>query len=169
MCVGKYTKRIQEIQEKNKIYRALVILGRSSKTLDTESDIIVDETYAPALFEDVKKVVSSFIGKQKQLPPIFSAKKINGRRAYDLAREGVEFKMKEVETEIHSIEINEYDKKEAVLMTVNCGKGTYIRALAREIGEKLSTTGYLQALQRVSIGEYSIENAFPLSFFQEKE
>ena len=166
ICVGKYTKRIAEIQEKRKTYRGTVILGKSSTTLDTESEVFTDKNYTSPLLPEVEHAVSSFLGKQKQIPPVFSAKKIDGQRAYKLAREGVSVTMKEIETEIHHIEINQYDKKEQLDITLTCRKGTYVRSLARDIGEKLSTIGYLKALRRVSVGEYHENEAIPLSFFE---
>ena len=114
----------------------------------------------------IEKAVKSFIGKQDQIPPIFSAKRINGKRAYLSAREGKKIEMKPSEIEIYEIDILEVKLPHELKLRISCSKGTYIRALARDIGEALNSGAYLSLLRRSKIGDFSVENAITVEEFE---
>lgn len=157
---GQMTKKSNEFLKLDKIYDATLKLGYTSTTGDPEgelekiSDIIPDNS-------QIKNVINSFIGKIEQTPPKFSAIKIDGERAYKLARKGADFEMPSREIEIYSIEILNYHYPE-LKIRVHCSSGTYIRTLAEDIGKKLRTGAYLTDLRRLQIGDFSITNATSL-------
>lgn len=158
VCFGKATKTISSIQSQPKKYRALVKIGCITDSFDREFEekqITPTGGLSPGQIEDA---AMSFVGKIKQKAPMFSAKKVNGERLYKKARRNETIEVKESDVEIYSISIirNENPYLE---MDVECSKGTYIRSLARDIGEKLGVGGYLYALRRTKIGENSIEEA----------
>ena len=158
VCCGKFTKKIPEIQDAPKEYWTEVKIGVQTESYDTEKPEILHQDYSEITQEHINEVLESFIGEIDQKPPIFSAIKIDGERAYNLARAGEEVDMKSRKTTIHylkDIEIN----LPFVSFTVGCSKGTYIRSLAHDIGQKLGVGAYLTQLRRTKIGEYSVENA----------
>ena len=163
LLTGKGTKRSNEFLKLDKEYEATVRLGAKSTTGDPEGEISVFDVLEPD-FEEVKKVVQSFQGKIKQRVPNFSAVKINGQRAYKLAREGKEVEMPVREVEIFQIEILDYKWPE---LKIRChvSSGTYIRTLGEDIGEKLGVSGYLTALRRTKVGKYKVSDAVPLEEF----
>ena len=163
LLTGKGTKRSNEFLKLDKEYEAIVRLGAKSTTGDPEGEISVFDVLEPD-FEEVKKVVQSFQGKIKQRVPNFSAVKINGQRAYKLAREGKEVEMPVREVEIFQIEILDYKWPE---LKIRChvSSGTYIRTLGEDIGEKLGVSGYLIALRRTKVGKYKVSDAVPLEEF----
>lgn len=167
MCTGKKTKDIQQIQDAEKTYTGTIFLGATTECFDTEKE--VNETFDITTIseDDIIKTANTFIGEQQQFPPIYSAVKIDGERAYDLARAG-----KAVETKSKSITIKKFDitKIELPLIDfhVECTKGTYIRSLANDFGKRLNNGAYLYALRRTKIGNYSVENAFTIEQFLEK-
>ena len=158
---GKYTKKSNEFLKLDKIYEATMKLGCISSTGDPEGEITEmaflehSETLSQ---EKLSKVLDSFIGTITQTPPRYSAIKINGQRAYKLAREGKDFKIPSREVEIYSIEILKYAYPE-LKIRVHCSSGTYIRTLAEDIGKSLGTGAYLTALRRTNVGDYSVANA----------
>jgi tRNA pseudouridine55 synthase len=162
LCVGKnYTKRVPELIKQDKTYDVELKLGESSTTGDKEGDISSVSSKEP-LQEEVEEVVNSFLGEIDQTPPVFSAIKINGKRAYDLARSGKNVEMKPRKVNIHSISNIVY-KYPFVKFETRVGSGTYIRSLATDIGEKLGTGAYMSNLRRTSIGEVSIDQALTKS------
>ena len=163
LLVGKGTKRSNEFLKLDKWYEATIRLGAKSTTGDPEGEISVFDVFEPD-FEVVKKVVQSFQGKIKQRVPNFSAVKINGQRAYKLAREGKEVEMPVREVEIFQIEILDYKWPE---LRIRChvSSGTYIRTLGEDIGEKLGVSGYLTALRRTEVGKYKVSDAVKLDEF----
>lgn len=163
LLTGKGTKRSNEFLKLDKWYEATIRLGAKSTTGDPEGEISVFDVFEPD-FEEVKKVVQSFQGKIKQRVPNFSAVKINGQRAYKLAREGKEVEMPVREVEIFQIEILDYKWPE---LKIRChvSSGTYIRTLGEDIGEKLGVGGYLTQLRRTKVGEYSVRDAISLDEF----
>lgn len=166
LLVGKGTKRSNEFLKLDKWYEATIRLGAKSTTGDPEGEISVFDVFEPD-FEVVKKVVQSFQGKIKQRVPNFSAVKINGQRAYKLAREGKEVEMPVREVEIFQIEILDYKWPE---LKIRChvSSGTYIRTLGEDIGEKLGVSGYLTALRRTEVGRYKVSDAVKLDDFMAK-
>lgn len=154
------TKRLDEFKNLPKTYIATIHLGAVSDTQDVTGTIQKQEannTKQPNL-ETVKKIIANFIGKQKQIPPMFSAKKIGGQRLYKLARQGKEIEREPSEIEIYQITLLGYDYP-ILKIEVECSAGTYIRTLAADIGEKLGTGAYCEELTRTKIGEYTLDKA----------
>ncbi len=151
------TKRIDEFKNLRKTYLATIHLGSTSNTDDKTGEITKTSEQIPDL-KNVEEVVQSFLGKQKQIPPMFSAKKIDGVRLYKLARKGEEVKREPSEIEIFSIKLLEYTYP-FVKIEVTCSPGTYIRTLARDLGEQLKTGAYCEELCRTAIGEYKLDSA----------
>ena len=158
VCTGKFTKRIPEIQDAPKEYWTEIKIGVQTESYDTEKPEILQTDYSHITEELIHETLAKFIGEIDQKPPVFSALKVDGKRAYDLARAGTEVEMKSRKTTIHylnGIEIN----LPFVSFTVGCSKGTYIRSLAHDIGQKLKVGAYLTQLRRTKIGDYSVERA----------
>ena len=156
LLVGKGTKKAGEFLKLDKAYTATIRLGATSTTGDIEGEITERECTAPDL-ETVQKAVASFTGEIEQKVPNFSAVKINGQRAYKLARAGKKVEMPMRKVTIYKIEIIEYKWPE-LKIACEVSSGTYIRALGEDIGEKLGTGGYLTALRRTKIGKYTVED-----------
>lgn len=175
LLTGKMTKKSNEFLKLDKVYEATLKLGYTSTTGDPEgeitkvpfsehSEVFPTEKPSDSPEKDVSvisKILESFIGTIKQTPPKFSAIKINGQRAYKLARKGQDFEIPSREVEIHSIEIISYNYPE-LKIRAHVSSGTYIRTLAEDIGKKLGTGAYLTALRRTRIGKYDIKNAVML-------
>ena len=164
---GKDTKRLNGITHSDKSYTAVLSLGTGTDTLDTEGNV-TDQKQIPALtVEKIESVLHSFLGKTMQMPPMFSAKKINGTRLYKLARKNIEIDRKPVEIHVRDIQFLDYcDHK--IIFTVICSKGTYIRVLSKDIAEKLDTVGHLTALIRTRVGGYSIDESQTIEHFKAK-
>lgn len=158
VCTGKFTKKIQEIQDAPKEYLTEIKIGVQTESLDTEKPEILQQDYSHISEEFILETLQKFVGEIDQKPPVFSAIKIDGNRAYDLARKGQEVEMKSRKTTIHYLNNIEIDLP-FVRFTVGCSKGTYIRSLAHDIGQELDVGAYLTNLRRTKIGDYSIENA----------
>ena len=160
VCTGKFTKNIPEIQDAPKEYWAEIKLGFQTDSYDTEKPEINPKDISHLTNEDVQTALEKFLGEIDQKPPIFSALKVDGKRAYDLARAGEEVEIKTRKTTIHYIDRVEINLP-FVSFYVGCSKGTYIRSLAHDIGNELSVGAYLTQLRRTKIGDYSVENANP--------
>lgn len=158
VCCGKFTKKIPEIQDAPKEYRTEIKIGAQTESYDTEKPEILHQDISHITEEQVKATLEKFIGEIDQTPPVFSAIKIDGKRAYDLARAGAEVEMKSRKTTILYINDVTVDFP-LVSFIVGCSKGTYIRSLAHDIGQELGVGAYLTQLRRTKIGEYTIENA----------
>lgn len=158
VCTGKFTKKIPEIQDAPKEYWAEIKIGVQTESYDTEKPEILQTDFSQVTESQIHQTLEKFIGEIDQKPPVFSAIKIDGNRAYDLARKGEEVEMKFRKTTIHyinNIEIN----FPFVSFIVGCSKGTYIRSLAHDIGQELEVGAYLTQLRRTKIGDYSVDNA----------
>ncbi|MBV2164996.1 MAG: tRNA pseudouridine(55) synthase TruB [Kaistella sp.] len=158
VCTGKFTKKIQEIQDAPKEYITEIKIGVQTESYDTEKPEILHQDYSHITEDFIHETLSKFVGEIDQKPPVFSAIKIDGNRAYDLARKGEVVEMKSRKTTIHYLKDIEIDLP-SVRFTVGCSKGTYIRSLAHDIGQELAVGAYLTNLRRTKIGDYSIENA----------
>lgn len=158
VCTGKATKQISEIQNAPKEYRAEIKIGVQTESYDTEKPEILPQDISGITQEQIEKTLQSFVGEIDQTPPVFSAVKVDGERAYNLARAGEEVKMKSRKTTIFFIDEVEVDLP-WVRFTVGCSKGTYIRSLAHDIGQALGVGAYLTNLRRTKIGDYHIEEA----------
>lgn len=160
---GKNTKRAGEFSGLDKEYEATIYLGARSSTGDPEGEIEQVSDRQPSLSE-IKKVISEFVGKVTQTPPVFSAIKINGRRAYQLARQGREIDMPSRQVTIYDINIESYIYPYLIIKT-KVSSGTYIRSLAQDIGEALGVGAYTTQLRRLSVGKYSVSEAKSLENF----
>lgn len=168
LCTGKATKRIEELQNHTKEYVATLKLGATTPSFDMEHPI--DATYPTAhiTMETIEQVLKDFIGEIKQIPPAYSACKVDGKRAYKMMRKGEEVNLKEKTLRIDEIEVISFDKDQMRLtLRVVCSKGTYIRALARDIGVALNSGAYLVELCRTRVGNTKIENCITLDGFQD--
>lgn len=154
------TKRLDEFKNMEKEYVAEIKLGATSDTGDSTGVITIHDSHSMTQLSEtkIKDCLQNFIGKQLQTPPMFSAKKVNGQKLYDLARKGIEIERKPSEIEIYEIELLEY-KYPTLKIKVRCSAGTYIRTLAQDIGEKLGCGAYCDELTRTRIGEYKLEQA----------
>ena len=164
VCTGKATKRIEEFQYHTKEYVATIQLGATTPSYDLEHEI--DATYPTEHItrELVEETLKTFIGEIQQVPPAFSACMVNGKRAYDLARKGEEVELKPKLLVIDEIELLECNLPEIKIRVV-CSKGTYIRALARDIGEALNSGAHLTALERTRVGDVRLEDCLgPMDF-----
>ncbi|MDR1682295.1 MAG: tRNA pseudouridine(55) synthase TruB [Candidatus Symbiothrix sp.] len=164
ICTGKATKRIDEFQYQTKEYVATLALGATTLSFDLETEI--DKRYETAHItrELVEETLPKFIGSIQQIPPAYSACKINGNRAYDLARKGLEVDLKPKTLVIDEIELLDF-QPESIKIQVVCSKGTYIRALARDIGEALQSGAHLAALERTKIGSVTLEQCIDIETF----
>lgn len=167
VCTGKCTKRIEELQYHTKEYIATMRLGATTPSFDLETEI--DATYPTDHItrELVENVLQQFLGEIKQIPPTFSAVKVNGKRAYEYARKGDEVEIKAKTLVIDEIELLEYDMP-TIKVRVVCSKGTYIRALARDIGQALNSGAHLTALERTRIGDIKVEDCISIDDFRSK-
>lgn len=162
ICTGKATKRIEELQLGRKEYTATLQLGATTPSYDLEHEI--DQTYPTEHIteEGIRAVLQQFTGEIDQVPPVFSACKVDGKRAYDLARKGEEVELKAKRITIDELSLLRCDLETMQIdIRVRCSKGTYIRSLARDIGEALQSGAHLTALRRTQVGEYRVEEAFP--------
>lgn len=166
ICTGKATKRIEEFQYHTKEYIATLQLGATTPSFDLEKEI--DATYPTEHItpEMVSETLKKFVGRIEQIPPAFSACKVDGTRAYDLARKGQEVELKPKVLVIDEIELLECALPEIKIRVV-CSKGTYIRALARDIGEALNSGAHLTGLIRTRIGEITLEKCMEVDDFAE--
>lgn len=158
VCTGKFTKKIQEIQDAPKEYWAEIKIGAQTESYDTEKPEILHQDFSHITEKDIHQAFEKFLGEIEQKPPIFSAIKVDGERAYNLARAGQEVEIKSRKTTIHYIKNIEIDLPK-ISFLVGCSKGTYIRSLAHDIGQELGVGAYLTQLRRTKIGDFSVENA----------
>ena len=166
LCTGKKTKEIERLQLDNKEYTATLQLGATTPSYDMEHE--VDATYPTAHItrELIERVLADFVGDIQQVPPQYSACKIGGDRAYDLMRKGKEVELKAKTVHIDSIDVIDFNPTTMQLsIRVSCGKGTYIRSLARDIGRALESGAYLTALCRTRLGGVRIEDCITIDDF----
>lgn len=162
ILIGKGTKISKYLMEHDKTYIATLKLGEKTDTGDSEGQVIEEKSIPKDLRkEDINDVLQSFLGKQKQLPPMYSAIKINGKKLYEYAREGKEVKIEPRNIEIYKIELLEYQNNK-IKFEVECSKGTYIRTLCEDIAKKLGTVGYMEELQRTKVNNFRIEDSILL-------
>ena len=159
------TKNLSEITRSNKSYQAELLLGMKTNTLDPEGKII-DKKPIPKLNEHMLlKILKTFEGRQKQIPPMFSAKKIRGVKLYKLARKNIVIERNEVDIEIYEMSLVKFSI-DKIIFNVSCSKGTYIRVLASDIAEKIGTVGYLLNLERTRVGNYLIRDSKSIEDFE---
>jgi tRNA pseudouridine55 synthase len=151
-------------QDLEKVYEAQVRLGATTPSFDLETEI--DETFPweHITTSEITEVIHAFTGELEQMPPIYSAKSVDGKRAYNMARKGKTIELKPQQVEIHRLEILKENLPDLSIL-VECSKGTYIRSLARDIGEKLNSGAHLTGLRRTRIGPYKLEQAISIDNF----
>ncbi len=167
IALGEATKTVPYVQDSIKTYNFTVTWGEQRTTDDAEGEAIATSDKRPSRTE-VESLLPSFLGDIEQVPPQFSAIKVDGNRAYDLARDGEEFELKTRLVYIESLEIVNHTEAETAFRCV-CGKGTYVRSLARDMGLKLGCYGYISALERASVGPFTLENAISLDIFRQND
>ena len=168
ICTGKATKQIDTLQAKTKEYIATLQLGATTPSFDLETEVDATFPIEHITREKIEEALTRFIGRIEQVPPSYSACKVDGKRAYDLARQGKEVELKAKVLVIDEIELQDFnpDAMQATIRVV-CSKGTYIRALARDIGLALNSGAHLTALRRTRIGDYRVEECHTLDTFQQ--
>jgi tRNA pseudouridine55 synthase len=167
LLIGKATKSCEALMNQPKQYEAVVKLGATTATDDPESaEVATPEPLVPTLNE-IQEALKSFIGPISQRPPVFSAMKIGGRRAYDLARKGHSIEMTARTVQVYGIELIAYDWP-LLTLRIECGRGTYIRSIARDLGEALGIGGYLTALQRTRVGSFDVKQSVSLEVLQQE-
>lgn len=161
ICTGRATRRISELQEGMKEYVAEITLGATTPSFDLETEIDATYPHEHVTRDLVESVLPRFTGRVMQVPPVFSAVKIDGKRAYSFARKGKEVELKAKPLEIREIEILSFEAP-VLTLRILCSKGTYIRALARDLGQALETGAHLTALRRTRVGEVTIDRCWTL-------
>lgn len=166
LCTGKATKKIEELQSHTKEYVAEIMLGATTPSFDMEHPVNATYPHEHITREMVEDTLKRFVGDIEQRPPLFSACKVDGKRAYDLARKGSDMELAPKPIRIDSIELLQCDLPR-IRIRVVCGKGTYIRSLARDIGEALDSGAYLTALERTKVGKYELTDCITPEAFPE--
>ena len=162
ILVGAATKISKYLVEHEKTYIAIIKLGKKTDTGDAEGKIIQEDTNIKEISkEEIENVIESFLGKQNQIPPMYSAIKVEGKKLYEYAREGKKVELQPREIEILDINLISYKNNE-IEFSVRCSKGTYIRSLCEDIAEKLGTIGYMKELQRTKVNEFDIKESILL-------
>ena len=165
--LGPCTKKLTSVTNERKEYHAWLQLGKTTNTLDSEGEI-TDEKKIPEFNDmNITDVFKSFTGVIRQIPPMFSAKKVNGVRLYKLARKNIEIEREPVKIQIYELEFISFENN-VLEFKVSCSKGTYIRQLGADIAQALGTVGYLIKLVRLSVGDYKISECLKLSEFKEQ-
>lgn len=163
VCIGRATRAIEFLMDKDKLYRAELTLGIITDTQDSSGKVL--SSVAPECSnEDIEAAVSSFTGKYLQVPPMYSALKVDGKRLYELARAGIEIERQQREVEVYTSQVLSIDRMNGikVLLDVHCSKGTYIRTLCADIGERLGCGGHMSFLLRKRAGPFDISDAYTL-------
>ena len=162
ILIGKGTLCSKYLMNHDKTYIVVLKLGIEKSTGDEEGDIIQEKTVNENLLEDkeVKNVLESFLGEQEQIPPIYSAIKVNGKKLYEYARKGQKVEIQSRKITIYDIKLLKIDKESCeIKFEVSCSKGTYIRSLCEDIAKKMGTVGYMKELQRTKVGTFAIEQS----------
>ena len=171
LLVGKGTLCAKYLVNHSKVYEVELTLGKKTDTGDAEGKVIETKVVQKGCFqkEKIEKVLKTFLGKQEQMPPMYSAIKVKGKKLYEYARKGQTVEIKPRPIEIYEITLLDYEEKEnQIKFQVYCSKGTYIRSLCEDIAKKLGTVGYMSALNRSKVGEFSIKQAIAVEELQEE-
>ncbi|WP_421739807.1 tRNA pseudouridine(55) synthase TruB [Caulobacter sp.] len=161
IALGEATKTVPFLMDADKAYRFTIQWGRNTTTLDREGETTATSDARPTR-EQVEAVLGAFIGEVDQIPPNYSAIKVDGERAYDLARDGVEFELATRKVNIHSLRVVEVPDVDHVVLEMECGKGTYVRAVVRDLAAKLETCGHVDQLRRTRVGRFTEDAAISL-------
>jgi tRNA pseudouridine55 synthase len=165
LCTGKATKRIEEFRDLDKEYIADIQLGATTASHDLETEVQKRFPVEHISEELIRSTINKFVGEQKQIPPLHSAKMINGKRAYEYARKGIEKELSPVSVVFREIELISFTLP-LIRVRIVCSKGTYIRSFVRDLGIALESGAYLSSLVRTAIGPFRLENAFSLEKFE---
>jgi tRNA pseudouridine55 synthase len=165
LCTGKATKRINEFMEYDKEYVATIQIGATTPSFDLETEISEPCDYSHVTHKVIEEELKSFVGEQLQEPPAFSAVNVNGKRAYSYARAGQSVNINKKLINIKDIKLIECNIP-SIIVRIKCSKGTYVRSIVRDLGERLKCGAYLKGLVRTKIGEYSIEEALRIEEFE---
>ena len=171
LLIGKGTQLSKYMIEHDKTYEAILMLGEKRDTADGEGKIIEKQEILSQILEieNVKKALTKMLGKQQQIPPMYSAIKVNGKKLYEYARCGENIEVQPRTIEIYNIELIDINTKEKqIKFIVSCSKGTYIRTLCEKIAENLGTIGYMKELKRIKVGKFSIEQAISTEQFEKE-
>jgi tRNA pseudouridine55 synthase len=161
ICTGRATKRIEEFRDLDKEYTAVIRFGQTTPSFDLESEVDMEYPSGHITEELLREKLSGFLGEQDQEPPLFSAKFVDGKRAYELARKKIEHRLDKVRVVFRELELLDYRGQDATVRIV-CSKGTYIRAFARDLGQALGSGAHLTGLVRNAIGDFRLEKALSL-------
>lgn len=167
VCLGRATKVCELLTDHDKTYEALLLLGKTTDTQDISGEVLEERDPGDLTEEEVRSCIESFIGEYDQIPPMYSALKVNGKKLYELAREGKTVERKSRKVQIHGIRILEMNLPH-VRMEVDCSKGTYIRTLCHDIGEKLQVGGCMEELERTKVGRFLKGDAVTLDEVRQK-
>lgn len=165
ILIGKGTKISKYLVNHDKIYDATLQLGIKTDTADGEGQILEEKNVDKNILleQNINKILQSFIGKQTQTPPMYSAIKVNGKKLYDYARKGEKIEVPVRNIEIYNLELNKIDlKNNQIEIRIECSKGTYIRTLCEDIAKRLGTIGYMKELNRIQVGEFNIKNSIKI-------
>lgn len=171
LLIGKGTLCSKYLVNHDKIYEVQLTLGTKTTSADGEGEIVEQKEVLEEIWqgEKIKNTLTSFLGKQKQLPPIYSAIKLKGKKLYEYARRGQTVEIEPREIEIYEIKLLKINKEQKQIeFQVHCSKGTYIRSLCEDIAKRLDNVGYMSALNRIKVGEFSIEEAITIEQMQEE-
>ena len=172
ILVGKGTKLSQYLINHDKEYEVELKLGIKTDTADSEGKVLEEKVVKESMLEkeNVQNVLKKFVGKQKQIPPMYSAIKVNGKKLYEYARKKIKIDIEPRDIEIYKITLLDVDKISNIIkFTVKCSKGTYIRSLCEDISEKLGTVGYMKELNRVQVGIFKIEDSIKIEELEENK
>lgn len=168
VCLGKATKLCDMLTDKDKTYEAVMLLGKKTDTQDISGEVLEEKPTDMLTEEVVRNIIFSFKGEYNQIPPMYSALKVNGKKLYELAREGIEIERKARKVQIHDIIIKDIQLPR-VKMEVSCSKGTYIRTLCHDIGEKLGCGACMEELMRTKVSRFLLKDSFRLDEISEKK
>ena len=172
ILIGKATKASQYLMEHDKTYIATLKLGERTNTLDGEGEVVEKQTIEESLLDKDKidAVLQTFLGKQEQIPPMYSAIKIKGKKLYEYAKQGKEIVREPRSIEIYEIKLKKVNKeKKEIIFEVHCSKGTYIRVLCEDIAKKIGTIGYMKELERTEVTPFTIKQALTLQQIEQQK
>ncbi|MGB9779344.1 MAG: tRNA pseudouridine(55) synthase TruB [Caldanaerobacter sp.] len=167
LCIGRATKFSSYLMEHHKRYRFEITFGISTDTLDKSGKIIETGPTPSFSLDELRKVINKFKGEIQQIPPIYSAKKVRGKKLYEYARRGEVIEIPPIKVTIYELDIVEYRKPNHLLLDVKCSKGTYVRALVRDICKELGVLGYMSFLIRTESGDFTLDNSYTIEEIEE--
>ena len=170
LLIGKGTLLSKYLIEHDKIYEAVLKLGEKTDTADGEGKVLESQNVEQSILkkENIERIFNNLEGKQEQIPPMYSAIKLNGKKLYEYARKGIEVEVKPRTIEIYKLELIKIENMEITFM-VSCSKGTYIRTLCEKIAEELGTIGYMKDLKRIQVGEFNIKDSITIEELENQE